>query len=320
LHYCFGFDPNFGGKPWSLVHYVCVKSAIERIKPTEAYIYYEYEPTGVWWQETRKLLNPVKITAPREIFGNPLMHVAHRADLVRLEVLIRHGGIYLDADVLVHQGFDDLLDQSVLMGEEGVNAQWGLANAVILAEPCAEFLKRWHAEFRRFRSRGEDGYWSELSNQIPLGLSKLHPNEITVLPRTAFFWPLWTPEHLKLIYGPPSVERSTLANHLWESKAWEPYLEHLTPGKVRRIDSNFHYWARPFVAEFADEYGAPSLHEKWDRFARIQKRQLAARTGRVRSKLGRVRELGLIGTAAHLAAKAWARTRQGNQSDMKSEN
>src|SRR5262245_61486301 len=131
LHYCFGLDRDFGGKPWSLVHFVSVKSAIERIKPEKAYIYYEYEPTGVWWEQTRAMLTRVKIRAPRQIFGNVLEHPAHRAGVVRLDVLLQHGGIYLDSDVFVHESFDSLLDNSVVLGKEG---EFGLADAVILAE------------------------------------------------------------------------------------------------------------------------------------------------------------------------------------------
>jgi Glycosyltransferase sugar-binding region containing DXD motif len=305
LHYCFGMDPSFGGKPWSLVHYVCVKSAIERIKPAQAYIYYEYEPTGAWWQQTQKMLTSVKINAPRQIFGNPLQHVAHRADIVRLEALIRQGGIYLDTDVLVHQPFDHLLKNSVVMGEEGINAEYGLANAVIMAEPGAPFLKRWYEEYRSFRYKGEDEYWNEHSVRIPLALSKLHQNEVRVLPHTAFYWPLWTDEHLKLIYGSPaaSVERSWLANHLWESKAWEPYLEGLTPDKVREIDSNFHSWARPFLVGLPAKYGAPSLRDRWIRSLRLQKRGCARQVAHARIRLGRVRQLGFFGSARRLIAK-----------------
>jgi hypothetical protein len=29
LHLCFGMSPDFGGKPWSLVHHVCLSSALE---------------------------------------------------------------------------------------------------------------------------------------------------------------------------------------------------------------------------------------------------------------------------------------------------
>jgi Glycosyltransferase sugar-binding region containing DXD motif/Methyltransferase domain len=305
LHYCFGLDPSFGGKPWSLVHYVCVKSAIERINPVQTYIYYEYEPKGVWWDLTRRMLTPVRVNAPREIFGNAVQHVAHRADIVRLQTLIRQGGIYLDADVLVHQNFDDLLDNSVVLAEEGVGAKFGLGNAVIMAEPGAPFLKRWYEEYRSFRSKGHDDYWSEHSVRLPLILSRKYPNELTILSHTAFYWPLWTQEHLQLIYGSPLVceQRASLANHLWESAVWEDYLEFLTPGKVRAIDSNFHCWARPLVSHLPDNYGRPSVADRCQRWIRNQKRMLAAWIGCVKRKFGRARQLGMFGTVYHFLSK-----------------
>lgn len=305
LHYCFGFDRTFGGKPWSLVHHVCVKSAIERIKPEQAFLYYEYEPNGVWWELTRKILTPIRIKAPRDIFGNALEHPAHCADVVRLRTLIDQGGVYLDADVLVHNNFDHLLDNSVVLGAEGVNAEYGLANAVIIAEPGAPFLKKWYEEYRWFRSRGRDEYWNEHSVRVPLTLSKAHPNEITILPHTAFYWPLWAPEHLNLIYGspPPSEARGTLANHLWESNAWETYLEHLTPGKVRGIDSNFHRWARPYVENLPNQYGSPSMLDMYKRSNRIQKRRFVSRMVQLRYKLGRARRLGLLGVASYVTER-----------------
>jgi hypothetical protein len=59
---------DFGGKPWSLVHHVCVKGAVERITPERTYLYYEFEPTGPWWELSRELVTPAEIEAPREIF------------------------------------------------------------------------------------------------------------------------------------------------------------------------------------------------------------------------------------------------------------
>src|SRR5437588_4669094 len=132
LHYCFGMSSDFGGKPWSLIHHVCLASAVQRIKPDNVFFYHEYEPTGPWWELSKALVQPVKITAPAEVFGKPLLHVAHKSDLVRLQKLIEHGGIYLDADVLVQRSFDDLLQFPAVLGREG---EWGTANAVILAEP-----------------------------------------------------------------------------------------------------------------------------------------------------------------------------------------
>lgn len=295
LHYCFGFEETFAGKPWGLAHYVCVKSAVERIKPDKAYIYYEYEPKGVWWNETLKLLTPIKVHAPREIFGNELRHPAHRADVVRLETLIRHGGIYLDADVFVHESFDHLLDNSVVLGEEGINAEYGVANAVILAEPNAAFLKRWHEEYRWFRSKGVDQYWGEHSVHVPHLLSKSFPAEVTVLPHDAFYWPLWTSDQLKLLFEASALAeiRGTLANHLWESYAWDSYLENLTPGLIRSRDSVFHEWARPLVRTFTDDYGRVSSWERWKRHAQRRKRALRRRLSKMLSWINRSNSLGM---------------------------
>jgi hypothetical protein len=276
LHYCFGYDRSFGGKPWSLVHFVCVKSAVARIRPDRAFIYYEYEPGGVWWQRTLELITAVKIRAPRDVFGNPLQHPAHRADVIRLTTLIEQGGIYLDCDVFVHENFDHLLDSSVVLGKQGANGELGLGNAVVLAEPGAPFLKKWYDEYRWFRSKGFDRHWDEHSVRVPLALSRSFPNQLTILPHNAFYWPLWMPSHLDMIYGSPSesATRSTLANHLWESAAWESYLENLTPAKVREVDSNFHQWARVYVDDFPDEYGMPNMMSRLKRSFMHQKRRL----------------------------------------------
>src|SRR5579862_85602 len=259
VHYCFGLSSNFGRKPWSLVHHVCVKSAINKIRPERALLYYEYEPSGPWWELSKPFFELVKIKAPREVFGRPLKKFAHRADVVRLEKLIEHGGIYLDCDVLVHRDFDDLLDNSFVISEEGENADkiLGLSNAVMLAEPSSPFAKRWFQEYRSFR--GE--IWNEHSIRLPLKLARSFPQEVTVLPHSSFCGPMWYETHLKAIYEPgqPKIESHAYANHLWETFAWERYLENLTPRHVRTTASNFCEWARPLIVDLPDNFGAPSL-------------------------------------------------------------
>ena len=273
---------DFGGKPWSLVHHICLKSAVERIAPDDVFFYHEFEPNGPWWELSRELVTPVKIEAPREIFGRPLDHVAHRSDVVRLQKLIEHGGIYLDADVLVQRNFDDLLDYQTVLGQEGQNAQWGLANAVMLAEPQSPFLCRWLGEYRSFR--GE--IWNEHSVQLPKKLAHSHPSEITVLPPTAFFWPLWTEEHLDWIFASnrPIPMDQCYANHLWEKNAWK-YLEDLTPRRVRSVDTNFHRWAKPLIDGLPDGYGAPTLRRRVQKQTKRALRKAAALKQRAKKYL-----------------------------------
>jgi hypothetical protein len=273
LHYIFGMERDFGGKPWSLVHHVCLKSAIERLRPAEVFFYYEFEPRGPWWKLSRELVTSVIIKAPREIFGKPLVHFAHRSDVVRLQKLIDHGGIYLDADVIVHRNFDDLLGHSVVLGQEGEAAKCGLANAVMLAKPQSAFLHRWLEQYKSFRSVGYDEAYPEHGVRLPSKLARDYPDEVTVLSHEAFHWPLWTDPHLEWIFA--STREIPLyrsyATHLWQSRAWRRYMEDLTPGRVRSADTNFNRWAEPLLVGLPDDYGATPLA---DRFWRVQRRAL----------------------------------------------
>ena len=284
LHYCFGMSSDFGGKPWSLIHHVCLKSAVEHIKPRDVYFYCEFEPAGPWWELTRRLVTVERIKARREIFGNPLLHVAHRADVVRLEKLLSVGGIYLDADVLVHGSFDCMLSHATVLGEQRVSGNVeGLCNAVILAEAHAPFLERWYSEYRSFRSKGHDEYWDEHSVRIPYQLSKQFPDYVTVLPHYAFFWPTYKAEDLALIFdsaAPIDISRAH-ATHLWETPAWERYLEHLTPRRVRGVATNFHYWARPMIESLPDNYGRPTFAARLARGLRRLRRPVGPNSDRV---------------------------------------
>jgi hypothetical protein len=276
LHFCFGFTPDFAGKPWGLVHYACVKSAIERIKPDEASLCYEYEPSGPWWELTKALLQLVPVKAPREIHGRPLVHAAHRADVVRLRRLLEHGGIYLDTDVLVNKDFAPLLGASCVLGTEAADTI-GLCNAVILAEANAPFLRRWLESYHSFRSEGEDAYWNEHSVTIPNQLAAECPEEITVLDHKAFFWPLWTSDHLKWMFASTNNLEApdAYAHHLWESRAWIEYLENLTVAEVRSIDTNFHRLIRPLIEDLPRRFGRPSWRARLA--TRARRARLAAR-------------------------------------------
>ena len=309
LHYTFGMAPDFGGKPWSLIHHVCLASAVERIRPEKVFFYCQFEPSTPWWDLSRELLTVVKIQAPKEIFGRPLKHVAHQSDVVRLQRLIADGGIYLDADVLVQRSFDDLLEHSTVLGREGEAGEFGVANAVILAEPNAPFLRRWLDEYRSFRSQGRDRYWSEHSVQLPAQLAKAYPDEITVLPPTAFYWPLWTEDHLKWIFRsdePISLDL-TYANHLWESSAWD-FVQHLTPGDVRAKSTNFHKWALPFLTGLPDDYGAPTMLERLERI----RRSTSKNAQRVIDKTGR-RVQNMVRPASRATANSAAQPHDGDK-------
>jgi hypothetical protein len=269
LHFIFGMAPDFGGKPFSLVHYLSVKSAVELNKPDAAYFHYQYEPTGEWWEKAKPLLTLVQITAPEEILGNKLYHVAHKADVVRLKALKEMGGIYLDLDTISVKPLTSLLHHSFAIGQERkpdfVPKNWrqrikyklgllktdtgtsGLCNAVLLSAKNSEFINLWLNEYKTFRSTGRDKYWNEHSVLVPLALAAKYPEHITQLSPYAFHYPLYDAAGLKMMFEEVHAFPEAYLHHLWESFAWNTYMTKLTPELIRTTDTTYNLIARKYL-------------------------------------------------------------------------
>jgi mannosyltransferase OCH1-like enzyme len=62
---------------------------------------------------------------------------AFRADLIRLEVLYRYGGIYIDSDLELYKNIDSFLNSNLFVCKED---NWYIINAVIGASPQNEHI------------------------------------------------------------------------------------------------------------------------------------------------------------------------------------
>ena len=270
FHFVFGMSPDFGGKPFSLVHYLAVRSAVELNKPEAALFHYQYEPAGEWWEKAKPLLQLNKISAPDSVSGNKLYHVAHKADVVRLRALKETGGIYLDLDTISVKPLTPLLGHSFLIGQElkaGFTPKnWrqrlkyklrlirqnragktGLCNAVLLAEKNSSFVNRWLEEYKTFRSKGRDKYWNEHSVLIPEKLAAEFPGEITQLGPYAFHYPLYDEAGLRSLFEETHDFPEAYLHHLWESFAWEKYMSALTVASIKTTDTTYNLLARKFL-------------------------------------------------------------------------
>jgi len=116
FHFVFGLKEDFGGKPFNILHYLAIKSAYDLNKPDAMYFYYTYEPSGEYWDKAKSYLTLVQVEAPTEIFGNPITHVAHKADIIRLQALYENGGIYMDMDTICVKSFEPLLNEKTVLG------------------------------------------------------------------------------------------------------------------------------------------------------------------------------------------------------------
>jgi hypothetical protein len=258
IHYVFGLTPDFGGKPFGMLHYACIMSALAHLKPERCVVAYAHEPDTPWWHKLRPHIHARRIDPPVSVFGRPVRHYAHRADVWRMETLLAEGGIYLDADVLVVRPFDALLANETVLGLQRDGYGEGLCNAVMLAAPGARFITRWYETYRTFRSEGRDAFWDEHSVRVPRLLATEHPEEVTVLPPEAFFTPGPADAEIDRIFADarPLEVPGAFAHHLWESAAWKPFLAGLTLAEVRRRDTAFHHLIRPHLADLPDDFDA----------------------------------------------------------------
>jgi hypothetical protein len=229
-----------GGRQWKLHHYLSVKSAYVRSGVKKIYIWVDNEPTGEWWDKTKNLVQIEKIQPPTEIFGKPITEQAHKSDVLRLQILLEYGGVYVDTDTIFTKSFTPLLDNKFVLGQQNVGGSEGLCPAVILSEPNSIFGKNWLAGFKDSFGGGPPGSdtWCTHSVHYPLWLSQQIPNEITILNHEAFFWPLYHQPHIEMMFDQNHQFNNAYSHHLWESSG-KKYLDTLTIDKINNQNTTF---------------------------------------------------------------------------------
>lgn len=240
FHFCFGLLPD---AQFGFLEYLAIKSAYELNRPERIYLHYHHECSGRWWEKALKLLTLNKINPPTHVFDRPVVHYAHQSDVIRLQMLREHGGIYMDIDTLCMRPFTELLAQQCVMAPESYR---GLCNAVILSEPQGVFLTAWLERYRTFRSQGHDQWWSEHSVHIPFRMARqpdLQPH-ITLLPQGAFFFPRWEEIDCLFVSANEALFRSSYCVHYWENITRQEWLGKIEPEDIWRQDSNFTRFAR----------------------------------------------------------------------------
>ncbi|KAK9679281.1 hypothetical protein K7432_016336 [Basidiobolus ranarum] len=234
VHFIYGLrDPN---PTLDLIHYIAIKSAHDVLKPDKIMFHYHHLPVGANFERARPMLTLHKVPMVQNVFDRPVQHYAHKADVVRLQVLEEYGGIYLDLDLISLKPIDHLLDREFVMAQEGVDGSVGLCNAMMMARPHSNFIQRWYQTYRSF-----DGDWNYHSVVLPGKLAPYFSNEITVLNHSAYFWPLWDSEGLRTLYLEKTYDFSAnLGTHIWESAANKNLMKDIDENVIMEIDNSLY--------------------------------------------------------------------------------
>lgn len=252
--------------------YLAIKAALLRIEPESIKVHsYSLNESNPWWQLIKHRVT-LATHEPRQTLqtSNGRVHtlrLPHQTDILRLVILQKEGGIYLDTDVYALQSFSPLLrsPKDLLMGHEGGNRS-GIGNAVIIARPGSFFIARWLAAYNEsFDNRPQ--MWNHHSVKVPAELAVQYSQDICRLSPSTFFWPTWSSEHINLMHLPVFEEEAIalksnmslysgamyanqLAYHAWGNIARARYLSQLTPESLFGIESRFNILLREiYLAE-----------------------------------------------------------------------
>ncbi|KAK8132232.1 hypothetical protein PG999_000405 [Apiospora kogelbergensis] len=196
---------------FSFEAFLALYAASLYVQPTTIYIHHDFSDDevanatqhGSSW--TKKVLAAFpalrlsRVTAPTEANGHAILRVEHRSDFVRLEQLRRHGGVYLDWDVVTLRPLAPLLGAG-FQAVVGRQFDAFINNGILLATPQSAVLRIFDREARRVF----DGGW--ITHSVTLltrvaGALAAAPGEVLIMDHKAFAPFSWEQESVNQLLG-----------------------------------------------------------------------------------------------------------------------
>jgi glycosyltransferase involved in cell wall biosynthesis len=245
VHFMYFFGPN--SREFSYINYLAVKTAHEVQKPDAIYFYYNTEPeNNPYWERMKPMVRLIQMEPPTEYKGVSLRgYPQYQADVVRLQKLYEHGGIYLDTDALMMKPFYDLMThECILTGRlddltvTEKNDQEFITNGVIISKPRARFLKVWLDNLDEGLKNPE---WAWHAVNLPVLLYKKNQNLAKVigyekfLPFNFYEYDVLDPNKGEEQYD---KYKDSYIWHMWET-IWRPQLETINEANLASNISAF---------------------------------------------------------------------------------
>ena len=231
-HFVFGLREQ--QEPFHLLHYMAIETCRRLIRPERIYLHYHHLPYGVFWDAIRPHLTLARVELYAEVaeasYDERLVpaqyRYAHHADFLRLDALIRHGGLYADIDTVFLRPYPEaFFEEKFVIGRESDEkdeltgeVKPSLCNALLMAEPGSRFAQAW----RERMAAALNGTWSNHSGFLAQALSEELPDEVRVEPEESFFAVPCTPAGLEALLGEGPVDLSrSYSIHLWAHLWWQ---------------------------------------------------------------------------------------------------
>ncbi|MDQ2650883.1 MAG: capsular polysaccharide synthesis protein [Actinomycetota bacterium] len=265
-HFVFGLREQT--EPFHPMHYLAIESCRQVLQPEVIHLHHQHLPFGVYWDLIRPHLELHEVGPADEVLAAPRneqlvperYRYAHHADVIRLDALIEHGGVYADIDTLFVSEFpDELFAAPFVIGEEDPvrdeltgEVRPSLCNALLLAEPRATFAVEW----RERMAGAMNGTWSNHSGFLAHALSQELPAAVRVEPARSFTHLGYDADGLARLFERLDRDlEGVLSLHLWSHLWWEEsrvdasrfHAGLLDEEHIRSVDTTYTVLARRFL-------------------------------------------------------------------------
>ncbi len=201
IHYIFGLIPQVND--FSFVYFMSIYSNYVINRPYIIYFHCQYEPHGYWWNKAKKYIKINYINAGDNTNNQmkwgkkSIVKYAHKADKLRLEILNKYGGVYMDIDTITIRPYHHLINDVNIDFVIGIQEENYLnrdstlyCNAILMSKKNSPFIQKWMEMYENYFI--SDG-WCEASVHLPQKvLGKMDKSvllRIKILDKTAFYNP-----------------------------------------------------------------------------------------------------------------------------------
>lgn len=231
-------------RPLSMVNFIAVKRAYYIHKPDAIWFWTNLDSLECeWGQAIADLVTLKKCEIPTEFGGTEIKWPQYMSDVLRLQILQEHGGIYMDTDMLLLKPLYEWMGSKLVMSWEpseplGVSA----CNALIISPPDNPFIDLWLYHIPKAM---QSDVWANGGVNLPAKIAKSYGftmQKFTEIIDPYFFCPLdlkanwmFDPE---LKAEAKYRTKDSLAIHVFETY-WRDIIKDVTPDWCKDNDCLF---------------------------------------------------------------------------------
>jgi tetratricopeptide (TPR) repeat protein len=245
VHFVWLTGPN--SRDFSFINYLAVRAAHYVQCPERILMHVNEEPVGnPNWERIRPYVEIVRVEPPTTCNEFKLEYVQYQADVLRLQILLEHGGVYLDTDMLLLKPLDMLSKWDCVLSPDTVENARSINAGIIAAQAGSSFIKRWLDAFE------VNTTWAFGAVVLPWKLIQEDSSDVALATARDFLPFDW--KNRSILTAEGSFGHAFCV-HMWET-IWADDLKQIDDYYLRTSDSEFarlfkRYAWRPKICVYA---------------------------------------------------------------------